>query len=346
MGAVLWWFPNTGSFSGMAVPVKSLTANNTYNFNINASYIGTYWKPLYKEPSSMAIGTVFFHQSNNAADVPGALPLFTGETISNADQLYPDFYAWVANNSDLQISAEDYATAISTYGECPKYVIDETNKTIKLPKLVNYIKMANNTDGITQSLAGLPDIYTPMYTESGSADNKMASGAGSPEEHSWSASAFNPIYGNSDTVTPAHTTLYPWVFAYNTAVAASTAQAAQFQAALTSKADSDLSNIPTGVLSTLISNMMPNYTEGVTRQKDTEYTADVNGWVSIRATMPYQGNNTSLVVNGEIVLNYSNAYDAVTTVDIIRPVAKGDVWEVAGSNSNVSIKFYPCNGGI
>lgn len=104
------------------------------------------------------IGEVYFHPSSSAADNPGALPLFTGETISNADQLYPDFYTWVSEHLALQISAVDYETALATYGECPKYVIDTTNKTIRLPKLVNYLKMANATDGVTLCAAGLPNI--------------------------------------------------------------------------------------------------------------------------------------------------------------------------------------------
>lgn len=108
----------------------------------------------------------------------------------------------------------------------------------------------------------------------------------------------------------------------------------------------DFSNVPSSVLSTLISNMMPNYANGETKQKDTEYTATLNGWVSIHAVIPYQGQNTTLVVNGETVVNYNNGYDAVTAVDIIRPIAKGDVWQVGGTNTGITVKFYPCNGGI
>lgn len=306
---------------------------------------GAYWGYAGARGSGKQIGEVYFSQSSSAVDNKGALPLFTGEVISNADQIYPQFYAWVLAHMGLCVTEEQYQSALSTYGECPKYVIDDTNKTLRLPKLVNYIKMANLSDGISQREAGLPDISVPTYSEGGAEDNKMANGGGNPEKE-WSASAFNSIYGKSNTVTPAHTTVFPWVFAYNAAMPASMAQAAEFQEALSSKADRDLSNVPTAVLSTLISNMMPNYTQGVARQKDTQYTADVNGWVSIHAQMPYQGQNTKLVVNGETVVNNNNGYDAVTVVDIIRPIAKGDVWEVGGTNSNVSIKFYPCNGGI
>ena len=57
------------------------------------------------------------------------------------------------------------------------------------------------------------------------------------------ASLSNPIYGKSSTVTPASTTLYPWVVAYTAAIPASTAQAAEFQQGLSGKADTSLSNL-------------------------------------------------------------------------------------------------------
>ena len=209
-----------------------------------------------------SIGEVFYSQSSSAQDNPGALPLFTGETISNADQVYPEFYAWVADHTGLQISAADYETALTTYGECPKYVIDTTNKTIRLPKLANYLKMANTTDGVTQAGAGLPNItgstnainvgnYSASRVGVGallqqsytSGNSGVRDGAGQTGNiFDFDASRSNSIYGNSNTVTPAHTTLFPWVCAYNAAVPASTAQAAQFQAALSSKADTNLGN--------------------------------------------------------------------------------------------------------
>lgn len=42
-GAVLWYMPSTGTYANQVVALRSLVGNNTYNFNQNASYIGTYW---------------------------------------------------------------------------------------------------------------------------------------------------------------------------------------------------------------------------------------------------------------------------------------------------------------
>ena len=192
----------------------------------------------------LQIGTVFFSQSSLSTDNPGGLPLWTGEYYVNASTLYPDFYAWVKSHTELCKTKAEYDSAIATYGECPYYVVDEVEGSLRLPKLVNYIKSANATEGITQSKAGLPDISFPMYGEGGAINNHLADGGDSTTGKTWSASAFNQIYGASDTVTPASTTLYPWVYAFNAAVPASTAQAAEFTGALAGKANADWSNCP------------------------------------------------------------------------------------------------------
>ena len=202
----------------------------------------------------LSIGMVVLSQSNLATDNPGCLPLWTGEYYTNASTLYPDFYAWVKSHSELCKTKAEYDAAITTYGECPYYVADEGSGSLRLPKLANYIKMANSTEGITQKGAGLPNItgsidpYVDMNRNwSGAFSvNKTAptnpsgtSGNGYGSHVMFDASKSNAIYGAADTVRPAHTTLYPWVCAYNSAIQASTAQAAEFTAALAGKANAD-----------------------------------------------------------------------------------------------------------
>ena len=257
--AVLWLFDSTKS---RARVLQSLIPNNTYNFNTDASYIGKYWKELAQDGRGLSIGQVVLSQSNLATDNPGCLPLWTGEYYTNAVALYPDFYAWVKSHSELCKTKAEYDAAITTYGECPYYVADEVSGSLRLPKLANYIKMANSTEGITQKGAGLPNItgsvdpFVDMNRNwSGALEvNKTAptnpsgaSGNGNGSHVMFDASKSNAIYGAADTVQPAHTTLYPWVCAFNAAVPASTAQAAEFTAALVGKANIDLSNVPANI---------------------------------------------------------------------------------------------------
>ena len=217
--------------------------------NIVAGFGGT------KRP----LGEVYFSQSSLASDNPGALPGWTGEYYENGKTLFPDLYNFVKAHSELQVTKAQYDSAITSYGECPKYVVDENTAqtSLRLPKYANYIKMAG-TEGITQKGAGLPNITGSATTWSyennlnptgafgqtlqnvssyNASDNKSGSNL------TLDASKSNAIYGASDTVTPAHTTLYPWISAYTSAVPASTAQAAEFTGALSGKANTDLSNV-------------------------------------------------------------------------------------------------------
>lgn len=234
------------------------TIDNNTGHNPTEDNGGQYWGYAGARGSGKQVGEVYFSQSSSANDNKGALPLFTGEVISNADSIYPQFYAWVLAHTSLCKTEAEYQTAISTYGECPFYVIDDTNKTIRLPKLVNYIKMANTTQGVTQSAAGLPNITgfinanydqrvdgaenSALYSGAPTQNNGRGCTSGSNTGIHFDASRSNAIYGSSNTVTPAHTTVFPWVFAFNAAIPASTAQAAEFQEALSGKADVDLSN--------------------------------------------------------------------------------------------------------
>lgn len=360
------------------------------------------------------LGEVYFSQSSLATDNPGALPGWTGEYYENGKTLFPDLYNFVKAHSELQVTKAQYDSAIATYGECPKYIInfpvetkitsykynfsnatgvdylsnwdfyyEENQQTISitdktfyfkqalvdiddpkqdkrvqafadpaltkpviahkhqtvatalynvllsflspmgnndlflylgwydkdsevlssnprfywaippsyvylpldyayeetqasiitneetgalcLPKYANYIKMANSTEGITQKGAGLPTVKAiantaastsvpfsklPNYAKAvqNSAGYTLMTGGSISTNTSFSyvendASLNSSIYGASNTVQPAHTTLYPWISAYTSTIPASVAQAAEFTNALTGKANIDLSNV-------------------------------------------------------------------------------------------------------
>ena len=87
--------------------------------NIVAGFGGT------KRP----LGEVYFSQSSLASDNPGALPGWTGEYYENGKTLFPDLYNFVKAHSELQVTKAEYDSAITSYGECPKYVVDENGGT-------------------------------------------------------------------------------------------------------------------------------------------------------------------------------------------------------------------------
>lgn len=343
------------------------------------------------------IGDVKWSYSKLVTDNSGRLPLFTGETITSANTIYPDFYNWISAHTELQCTSAEYEASLTTYGECAKYatkfpvtnttykynltglsnalssnysfykknengdyeaisdqtyyytneefIIEplksneptvfldekctqklyaehhsgasapgyyevrlilvgtrsvkleiflsngtglfiapssdsvtpstikntetiltsttyETNGSIRLPLIKNYIKAANPSEGIKNIEAGLPDHmhylatsrksgtwgggeYLSQYGDTGGAASYQLMGTSNEIPSIFKSSeASNTIYGKSSTVTPASTTLYPWVVAYAAAVPVSTAQAAEFQQGLSGKADTNLGNIP------------------------------------------------------------------------------------------------------
>lgn len=282
----------------------------------------------------LAIGMVVLNQSNLATDNPGCLPLWTGEYYTNASTLYPDFYAWVKSHPELCKTKAEYDAAIATYGECPYYVADEVSGSLRLPKLANYIKMANSTEGITQKGAGLPNITCPLYAEGGAENNHLADGGNSAGGKTWSASAFNSIYGAADTVQPAHTTLYPWVCAFNAAVPASTAQAAEFTGALASKANIDLANTTpaTSFINKSMAWGIPDYSAGVSVSYP--YTAPTAGLYTAYCTT----GNDYLEVNG---VNIGTPFSANNHAAVF--VNAGDVVQVKGSGG-ATCHFFPLKG--
>lgn len=220
---------------------------------LSSTQLYTAIKKIVEKSHGRNVGDVYFSYSSSAQDNVGGLPLFTGEVISNADNVYPQFWAWLVAHPAVCVSESTWQSTISTYGECAKYVVNTTNRTIRLPLLKNYIKMANTTEGIKNGAAGLPDItgtlptvtdqnvsngaFTTSNVTGDFYDRSDSGGLGEWGDANFAASNSNSIYGNSNTVTPAHATLYPWVCAYNEATPASTAQAAEFQAALSGKMD-------------------------------------------------------------------------------------------------------------
>lgn len=219
------------------------------------------------------IGEVYYSQSSLATDNSGALPLWTGESVATA--MYPSLTEWVTKHTELQCTAEEYESALSTYGECPKYVL--STDSLRLPKLANYIKMANGIEGITQKEAGLPNligtikgiahgegshsnasgVFKIVETHSESRNGIYSSGTGPAATAELNASEYNNTYGKSGTVTPAHTTLFPWVVAYTASIEASVAQAAEFQQGLSGKVD-----LPAGVTNDNVDYVVESYNDG------------------------------------------------------------------------------------
>ena len=231
------------------------------------------------------VGEIYYSQSSLAADNPGALPLFTAETISSADELYPDFYTWISTHSGLQIAAADYETALVTGGVCPKYVLDTTNKTIRLAKLATEVSAAN-------------------------------------------------------------TLLYPWVCVYHAAIPASTAQAAEFQNALSGKTDVDLGNLANAgkIGAGKMSLPADNYAD-LSPVSGTQYTAPADGWVNVRGSTTVSNGYVYCSVGAPT--NYLICYGPTSgyEVAVLLPVRAGQSFNAAAGGATLSrVRFIYAEG--
>ena len=320
-----------------------------------------------------SIGEVYFSQSALATDNSGALPLFTGETITSANTIYPEFYNWVLAHTELQCTSAEYEAALTTYGECAKYVIG--SGSIRLPLIKNYIKAANPSEGIKNIQAGLPNITGYLasidtngrwglianasaddynkysgafaaqnngsYTQSVSTGKGVASG-----DLYFDASRSSAIYGKSDTVTPASTTLYPWVVTYTAAIPASTAQAAQFQQGLSGKADTNLGNTtPSQSFKEMsVGWGMPDYSAGVSVANSTilsGFTAPSDG------VLMFDGGIANATINGiGIAAGYYYTPDgAAYGQPVSMLLSKGDILKAINVyNTTDHSVFYPFKG--
>lgn len=259
----------------------------------------------------LAIGQLVWSQSSLAKDNPGCLPAWTGEYYPNAAALYPDFYAWVKSHPELCKTKAEYDSAIAAYGECPYYVVDENTAqtSLRLPKHKNsgrYLvkKEVNgndwyalysdgwleqggryetnvNIENITffKPFASVPLVLTSVQSTSRTSYNDFGidvynlTTTGFTKQDlravgmGWGWEAKGYAAG-----TPMGNIKYPWVCAYNAAIPASTAQAAEFIQTVsemqTSKLDKAASNNFIGFVDTTagISITLP-------------YTATSNGWI-------------------------------------------------------------------
>ena len=176
----------------------------------------------------LPVGTIF----------PSAIPLtdasvhlLDGNTISQTG-VYQEFAelvkSLVSAGYNISCSQSEFDSAVSSTGNCGKFVIDNTSNTIRLPKITRFIQGLSNMIDIGDSVeAGLPNITGSLGdfrladdnpTQSGAfkldlggsrscADNTSAST--SNDVFSFDASRSNSIYGNSNTVQP-QATSFPY----------------------------------------------------------------------------------------------------------------------------------------
>lgn len=245
MGAVLWY-----NRDRIHTQVVSNIENNTSDFTTDPSLIGdsSYpWSYVDSKVNNMPVGVIV--QSDFPMTTLGMEPLnstdyTTGKVLTNVNELYPDFWNLCVENKKKAVNKDsrysrynhtdaEYNDELSSKGFCGFYVINETNKTVRLPYYGNAFIQGSDGSTVDKS-AGLPNItgrsqaqdgyirtsqtasgaIGPLISVKGS--SRTGDGGNTAAYFTFDASKSNAIYGASNTVQPKSVSVFYYVVCGNT----------------------------------------------------------------------------------------------------------------------------------
>ena len=214
------------------VYVKSEDAFQEMQKNGQLEPLTDYYTPDDGDAVFMPVGAIF---SSAIPQTDARVHLLDGSTISQSG-MYAEFATLlktlVSSGYAISCSASEYNTQLNTYGQCGKFVIDNSAGTIRLPKITKFVEGLTNLANIGQSFsAGIPNItgqpavstwwtvdndVQGAFSTSGSRDicsnNNTAQNLifdASRGETKMDGTIRNDVYGKSDTVQP-QSTAYPY----------------------------------------------------------------------------------------------------------------------------------------
>lgn len=195
---------------------------------MNEQFINDLSKELAKLGTIHSVGEEWISYTGKIPS--GGIP-YCGQEITR--ETYSALWSWVQAQGLVKTESEWQSIASSQNGNVPFYSSGNGTSTFRLPKLVGYVKGASSqSEAGSYVKEGLPNIdgmATMMYQASGNASGafSMDSGilarlssttSGGYEIHKLSldASRSNPIYGNSNHVTPETSCVLFGVYAFGT----------------------------------------------------------------------------------------------------------------------------------
>ena len=300
--------------------VRSLIANNTYNFNTNPEYIdddthwetirfsGTYHPDLFDwkwsdheldntpwlraDTFSWQSGSSYGNAYNHLlADIDGkTLQTETIGGITISYYLADDGHKICPESQASNVESIYSATGVAWY-----YIIDTTNQRFKLPRTQFGVTGLRDTVG-NYVAAGLPNITGNLnisstrrsadgcfsLVQTGGAEGWDGWGSNNMIKITMNAASSNSIYGASSTVQPKATQMYLYFY-----VGEFTQEAIENTAGLNTelfngKADTDLNNVTASGKATAVGWGMPDYANAVSlTASDFPYTPTKPGLVII-----------------------------------------------------------------
>lgn len=301
------------------------------------------------------IGEIFVY---SGTDVPAGAFELNGQTLTNAEEAYPDFFEWVQNHAPKYSSVEELNAAYDSAGITGKYYISGSD--IRLPLFSNnYIKAITvNTAANVGAVepAGLPNItgqlgigdgYYRVQDTSGAfyiTDTLTAvnsSGSNVPGQRLlayFNASRSSSLYGASTTVRPVNVAYRWFVQVYDATSPSSVADVTELVNQRTTPAQVIAAMPPasTGYISISLSG------------SPTSYTAPADGWIFFRRSS--NGAGTIGIVNDATGIELLVQTSETNGLGQMMPVSSGDSikFYYAGTDfgSGTICRFYYAKGNV
>jgi len=263
------------------------------------------------------------------------------------------------NFPNIFVTEEEWQESVSKYGVCGKWVVNDENETVRIPKVTGFVEGTIDPTALGQlKEAGLPNIeghlqiaHNSPYIQGqsgalygGVTRIKMYganSGSGGKDIH-LDASLSNPIYGNSDTVQPQSVTGFIYIVVSPVMSLAPTDIKDEFKNVISAVEQKTPlwaahAAMPSGKFETL---KLPSSEELVTVPAD--------GYISYSATPV-----TSSAMAYVFVQNSTKGYSTQSVggfgsnINGLFPVSANDMIKVLYHNANISkFGFVYCNGTV
>lgn len=229
-------------------------------------------------------------------DIPEGYWRLDGTVFPNAASAIPQFVKKLNSmnnqqpaNAKLIVGIDEWTQIKNTYGSCSKFAW--VGSGLKFPEINCFVQGLNSMNQLTQmTQAGLPDIVAQMSNENGAINNSMASGSAGWESVYWHASAWNPIFGRSNTVQP-DSVKYPYIISvYNKIQNASSIVLDELIEDSVNKANISLDNLNADGRQIITNACMPDYASVIT------------------GTMPSHGSWVQVLKNSFVEVNGTDPY--------------------------------------
>lgn len=310
-------------------------------------------------------GTVYSDAYNHLVDDINGKTAST-ETINGTTVTY-----YLADDGHKIVKVAKVSAVETVYnstGVAWYYILDTTNHRFKLPRTQYGFTGLRDTVGkyVPESLPNITGTFGNTTRFSAADMASKTSGAfsftnqGKPAQYStggdvggyvsFNASDSSSIYQDNAPVQQRATQMYLYFYVGQFSQTATEQTAGLNTELFNGKADIDLSNAAqnasTSAKETVVGWGMPDYTAGVSKSHNTQYTADKNGFLYASVTMNNSFSDPYVTISGTSLQIGTNTAGTTVRCQGYFFIRKGSTYKVTGGSTNgIKIYFYPCLGG-